>query len=34
MLNKTKNTNEKMLMTKTRTKGLGYTAPEKLSVNI
>jgi len=34
MLNKTKNTNEKMLMTKTRTKGLGYSAPEKLSKNI
>ena len=31
MLCKTKVTNEKLLMKKTQTKGIGYTAPEKLS---
>ena len=34
MLNKTKKSNEKILMTKTKTKGLGYKAPEKLSKSI
>jgi len=34
MLNKTKTSNEKILMNKTKTKGLGYKAPEKLSKSI
>jgi len=34
MLAKTRMTNEKMLMNKTKTSGLGYTKPEQLSKNI
>ena len=34
MLAKTRQTNEKMIMNKTKTKGMGYTAPEQLSNNI
>ena len=34
MLNKTKTTNEKLLMAKTKTTGWGYAAPEKLSTKI
>ena len=34
MLAKTRQTNEKILMSKTKTKGIGYTAPEQLSKNI
>ena len=34
MLAKTKMTNEKLIMNKTNTKGLGYTKPEQLSKNI
>ena len=34
MLAKTRQTNEKILMSKTKTKGVGYTAPEQLSKNI
>jgi len=34
MLAKTRMTNEKMLMNKTKTTGLGYTKPEQLSKNI
>ena len=34
MLVKTKQTNEKMLMTKTKMQGVGYTAPEQLTKNI
>lgn len=34
MVQKTKATNEKMLMNKTKMTGMGYTAPESLSKNI
>jgi len=34
MLNKTKTSNEKILMNKTKTKGFSYKAPEKLSKSI
>ena len=34
MLAKTKQTNEKMIMSKTKSTGLGYKAPEKLSKDI
>ena len=34
MLEKTKVTNEKILMNKTKSKGVGYTAPENLSKQI
>lgn len=34
MLAKTRQTNEKMLMNKTKSTGAGYTRPEQLSKNI
>lgn len=34
MLAKTRQTNDKILMNKTKSKGMGYTAPEQLSNNI
>ena len=34
MLNKTRQTNEKMLMSKSKATGMGYTKPETLSKNI
>ena len=34
MLTKTRQTNDKLLMNKTKTKGMGYVAPEQLSNNI
>ena len=34
MLNKTRQTNEKMLMNKSKATGMGYTKPETLSKNI
>lgn len=34
MLNKTRQTNEKVLMNKSKATGMGYTKPETLSKNI